>query len=416
MTYPTIRPEITLDFQNSRQLDPRITFSRSSSATYLNPDTGLITSAYTDQARFEKEGLLIEESRTNLIPYSQVFATGYSGAQFTITDNAVVAPDGTTTAASLLETAVNDAHYVQLSSSSQTNLSQSIFVKPNGRDNICVRFVTTGSDWYTITFNLTGNGSITQEIAGTGSNWTINSKSITQLSNGWYRISAGATTSAATIYIFSVLGCDSSTPTLNFQYGYPQYTGDVTKGYYFWGAQVEANSLPTSYIPTSGSTVTRAADRPSVTGTNFSSWYNHNEGSFVAKVNDFGGTPPQFKIIFEGAKVNKYADFSLQISNLEPRFTTLYTFTNGTISLGSLPSNDTSFKMAGSYSSLGTAAVLNGGVVGTTGTTGVVDTNILSVDIGHRAYVNDHHLNGHISRLSYYTRRLSDSELQTITS
>ena len=60
MTYPTIRPELTLDFANSRQLDPRITFSRTSGATYLNPDTGLITLASDHEARFEKEGLLIE--------------------------------------------------------------------------------------------------------------------------------------------------------------------------------------------------------------------------------------------------------------------------------------------------------------------------------------------------------------------
>jgi len=36
MTYPTIMPALTLDFQNSQQLDPRVTFSRSSSATYIN--------------------------------------------------------------------------------------------------------------------------------------------------------------------------------------------------------------------------------------------------------------------------------------------------------------------------------------------------------------------------------------------
>jgi len=81
MTYPTIRPEITLDFANSRQLDPRITFSRSSSATYLNPDTGLITSAYTDQARFEDKGLLVEEARTNSVLTSGDVKTAASSTQ-----------------------------------------------------------------------------------------------------------------------------------------------------------------------------------------------------------------------------------------------------------------------------------------------------------------------------------------------
>lgn len=424
MTYPTIRPELTLDFANSRQLDPRITFSRSSSATYLNPDTGLITLASDHEARFEKDGLLIEESRTNSITYSfdlgntgtggwytDINKGGLNGAsnknyfvtQSNTTDT--LAPDGTYTATKLSApgTILNpdatpgisefDAAIHLVSKVSAGTGVSSFYIKDpsnfaNGLNKIGI--MSGGkfnpSKGYA-SFDLVNNQVSTAN--------TASDAKIKAVGNGWYRISCVTGEGGA--------------------WGFNAWNA-LTSDLYIWGAQLEAGSFPTSYIPTSGSTVTRAADRPSVTGTNFSSWYNHNEGSFVAKVNDFGGTPPQFKIIFEGAKVNKYADFSLQISNLEPRFTTLYTFTNGTISLGSLPSNDTSFKMAGSYSSLGTAAVLNGGVVGTTGTTGVVDTNILSVDIGHRAYVNDHHLNGHISRLSYYTRRLSDSELQTITS
>ena len=63
---------ITLDFANRGQLDLKITFSSSSSAL-SNPDIGLITLASDHEARFEKEGLLIEESRTNEIPYSEDF-------------------------------------------------------------------------------------------------------------------------------------------------------------------------------------------------------------------------------------------------------------------------------------------------------------------------------------------------------
>ena len=58
MTYPTISPKLTLDFANSRKLDPRIAFSRSSSATYIHPDTGLITTAPDDVARFVYGGVI----------------------------------------------------------------------------------------------------------------------------------------------------------------------------------------------------------------------------------------------------------------------------------------------------------------------------------------------------------------------
>jgi hypothetical protein len=49
---------------------------------------------------------------------------------------------------------------------------------------------------------------------------------------------------------------------------------------YVYGVQYEAGSFPTSYIPTVASTVTRAADVASITGANFSSWFNPVNGTF----------------------------------------------------------------------------------------------------------------------------------------
>ena len=75
-TYPTIRPSLNLDFARSRTLDPRITFSRTTTGTYMDSD-GLIKVASADEARFdhryvngqlESLGLLVEESRSNIVP------------------------------------------------------------------------------------------------------------------------------------------------------------------------------------------------------------------------------------------------------------------------------------------------------------------------------------------------------------
>ena len=79
MTYPTIMPALTLDFQNSQQLDPRVTFSRTQvtgQATYIN-SAGQVAYAAEHEPRFDHDGngeclgLLIEESRTNYAPVSQ---------------------------------------------------------------------------------------------------------------------------------------------------------------------------------------------------------------------------------------------------------------------------------------------------------------------------------------------------------
>ena len=62
-----------------------------------------------------------------------------------------------------------------------------------------------------------------------------------------------------------------------------------TSGVYIWGAQIEAGAFATSYIPTVAATVTRAADSASMTGTNFSSWFNASEGTFVVESTEVEG-------------------------------------------------------------------------------------------------------------------------------
>ena len=81
--------------------------------------------------------------------------------------------------------------------------------------------------------------------------------------DGWYRCSTSValnqTASSSVIYI--------DTP------------GDGTSGIYVWGAQYEQGAHATSYIPTSGSTVTRADDFAVIKGTNFTDFYNQSEGT-----------------------------------------------------------------------------------------------------------------------------------------
>lgn len=54
-------------------------------------------------------------------------------------------------------------------------------------------------------------------------------------------------------------------------------TGDVKY------AQLEAGTTASSFIPTAGTSVLRNADNISMTGTNFTSWYNQTEGAFAAE-------------------------------------------------------------------------------------------------------------------------------------
>jgi hypothetical protein len=57
---------------------------------------------------------------------------------------------------------------------------------------------------------------------------------------------------------------------------------------YFWGAQLEVGAFPTSYIPTEAVAVTRNADVATMTGTNFSDWFNATEGAFTVWFDNIG--------------------------------------------------------------------------------------------------------------------------------
>ena len=92
--YPQQRPTLNLNFAQSKILDPRITFTRTSTATYVDED-GFIKTADNDVARFDHDpvtgeclGLLIEEGRTNYFHGTQ---TGSGG---TVSDGTATGADG----------------------------------------------------------------------------------------------------------------------------------------------------------------------------------------------------------------------------------------------------------------------------------------------------------------------------------
>lgn len=438
MTYPTIRPALTLDFEKSKKLDPRITFSRSSTATYLDAATGLIKTAPSGVARFEKEGLLVEQSRTNIIPEStnlnntthwhtsvnpgslnQQASQGWMVATANTTE--VVSPDGTNNACKLSgnTTSTFDKNYNvhvvpnanSVPMSANVVYTWTLFVKdPDSvlnADNLLVlmygsRYSNTNAR---VKFNLS-NDTVTY-----GGDISNESASITLYPNGWKKLTATWTNTSS-----------GGGPRYFIEEQSPQ-TGGVTQfsangeKFYVWGFQIEEGSFPTSYIPTSGTTVTRSADVTSITGTNFSNWYNQSEGTLLTTADYNGSNPSNYNMIVEGYSGLSFRDFSCNIGASNPNFTTRYSFTNLDLvpSGGPIPTK-TTFKLVGSYSADGSAAVFNGGLVKTTGATTSVLTPADAMSIGRRINSSSLFLNGHISRFTFYPTRVSDASLQELTS
>ena len=255
--YPTQGPVLNLNYISNKKLDPRITFTRASTATYVDTG-GLIQTAAANEARIDHDpvtgaslGLLLEEERTNLLTQSSALHTWFTSFSPIITANATSAPDGTITATSLVPASGQSNQIFQPNSDNKKSLS--VFAKANGYDHIILVAQSAPTTSAGVLFNLTGDGSVVATNYGaTGS--------IQKLANGWYRcIMTRSSTDAATMNTFIIRAADSSTPSGSY-WSQSSFLGDGTSGVYIWGAQHEDGSFPTSYIPTSGSTETRAAE------------------------------------------------------------------------------------------------------------------------------------------------------------
>ena len=216
--------------------------------------------------------ILLEGQSTNLITYSQDFSNSYwtkSGASVT---SGFVSPDGTNNAYKLVEDSANSRHFINSAEflTPGTVYSSSVFVKPNGRNKIAFRENAQTGNY--AAFNLS-NGTLI------GTNGV--SASIESMSNGWYRINYQITSGASIVLGFELL---SDSYTSGDPFSNP-YQGNGTSGIYIYGAQVEQQSYATSYIPTSGSTITRAAETLNNAGN--SDLINSTEGVLYAEIKGF---------------------------------------------------------------------------------------------------------------------------------
>ena len=213
--------------------------------------------------------ILLEGQSTNLITYSQDFSNSYwtkSGASVT---SGFVSPDGTNNAYKLVEDSANSRHFINSAEflTPGTVYSSSVFVKPNGRNKIAFRENAQTGNY--AAFNLS-NGTLI------GTNGV--SASIESMSNGWYRINYQITSGASIVLGFELL---SDSYTSGDPFSNP-YQGNGTSGIYIYGAQVEQQSYATSYIPTSGSTVTRVVEVLNNAGN--SDLINSTEGVLYAEI------------------------------------------------------------------------------------------------------------------------------------
>jgi len=243
-----------------------------SSAVYLPRRGHHIYNGY----EWVNEGMLHEsEARTNLSFPSNDFtrisaATWYqSPTTLTHTADATTGPDGLISADSLIEFSGAYNRFGTFDTVDFTTAAHtfSVYVK-NAFGSRFVRLclnTSTGGNFVYATFNPR-TGEITQDAIASSTSTGLQTTS-EPAGNGWYRISVSGSLDSAGKYITIAL-VTTGTAAAGTDFGYQAYTGDGTSGIYLWGAQLEAGSTPSSYIPTSGATVTRAAESLTIPAAN----------------------------------------------------------------------------------------------------------------------------------------------------
>jgi hypothetical protein len=388
------------------QLEQRsaVTAYNATTTTAITNYIPVLQTAVANEARFdhnpttrESLGLLIEEQRTNLLLQSSNFSAGdWTKSSSTVTGNTIVVPDGTQTGQWVIGTAAGE-RIQQSFTATATTKTISLYVKSTGYAGT---WATSGATL--LLFNST-TSSVIGNVAFTGSTFTPASGGTTvAVGNGWYRISitvsSGITVgNSLVVYVYTDNTQGNSSPASLFA----------------WGAQLEAGAFATSYIPTVASQVTRSADSASMTGTNFSSWYNPSEGTLYAE-----------------AKTSSTADsierVALQLlENGQDNFVTVGSyngqgrvrvFDNGsnqaTLSLDSVSGF---YKVTGTYKTNDVAGVVNGGTVSTDTSVTLASFNRLNTANIGQYYIGSRYINGTIKKLAYYPIRVTNANLQAIT-
>lgn len=427
--FPSTKPSLSLNFARSQSLDPRISFTRTSSATRISSD-GLIKTVSATEPRFDFDpttgeclGLLIEESRTNILTYSeQIDNAAWTKSNCSITPNVagVLSPDGLATSDKIVEnTASSSVHFALQGSSSSSGsvYTFSVFLKAAERTSAQVGLLNQNSPFDNIIayVNLS-TGQVSSTSFGTVSNLSV---STVAYPNGWYRVVITGLVGSSTALQGIVWTANSNDATSAAR----TYTGDGVSGLYIWGAQLELGYFPSSYVPTSASQVTRTNEYGYASIAANSTFYSQSEGSILTEVKMLTVGTPGGRVIWS---LNQSGGFGegLYMSHESGSTTFGYNAFQGGANQAALGTANIStgifYKTIYSYK-VNNIALAYSGILAAGDTSAnlptigrlVIGNNAWGGDIGGSNVLNSG--NCHIKSFVYYPVRLPDSQLQALT-
>jgi len=432
--FPNYRPRLDLNFVAVKKLDSRLTYTREGPASYVDKN-GLIKTVGYNTPRFdhdpitgESKGLLIEQSRYNMFAGTANMGSEHNcwivGGPRGKRGANVKGPDGKLTALNNIYNGTNgdlNIYYSprnganEMTTTNNTTYTMSVWAKLSaGASYITgIRLRTYGQN-ISVNYNLS-TGVVVGTHENQGSDFV--SSSIVEYPDNWYRCIMtfkSGTDGNQGFQIYLIAGTSES---LNS-------SGANGESVSFWGAQLEAGSNATSFIPTddtndnnNGSKTTRGYEYLSMEGSDASDLYNALEGTLVAEWIATDSESNQNLVSFhKDLGSNERIELRATASDTaKVRFEVVTggssTVSDSSISHGGIGDNT---KAAFGFEKDFYAFSVNGSAVATD-TSGNMPSDINSLMIG-RAVWGTSWFDGYVKRILYYPKRLPNSQLITITS
>jgi hypothetical protein len=334
-------------------------------------------------------GYLAEEQRNNL----STNLTGYTLLNSIVTPNAATSPSGAIDAFLLYSSGATSTVWTYQALATPGAYSVSIFAKAAGKQWLVIPDGNATTVY--ASFNL-----VTGTVGTVQAGYTAR---IQPLPNGWFRCTMTTLSDFNTWVIFAVSDSGSNLTI----------TPNGTDGIYLWGPQVESGAFPTSYIPTTTAAATRSADVCQIGGTDFTSFYNQSEGTFVANFRSTAGDGKYHEIVQFSDSGGNNSNAIIITPTPDLNFEVKLAGINQ-ISIASPIISMANTKTALGYK-LNDFSTAKDGVIAGTDSLGTPATIMTACYIGHYS-TGLYQINGTIASLTYYNLRLPDAKLIELTS
>jgi len=415
-------PSFQRDFAALKTLDhgtgPNITFTRASDATYFDAN-GVLQTASNNVPRFDHDaatgsslGLLIEEARTNSIRNAQA-GGAVAGSSGTAPTNWAIT--GTANGVTREIVAVNTEDGlsyidVKYSGTPTSNGSANVVFESNTHVAASSGQTWTASAYIRLAGGALTNATVRKQVSGR----LVTSGSVVAGQEGITIIAPDSaalrTQRRSATFTFTSSDVASVVSFVNVTYTSGQPI-DLTLR--IAAPQLEQGAFPTSYIPTTTAAATRSADSAVVTP--ISGFYNQAEGTIFSDTRRVaegsGGFPAPLRF-FQTTDDTKYLQHWVASSGTSAAFKISGGANGAEVSRSGLTANQPVL-ICGAYAENNVIAAING-------TLTAQDTSVNIPSTIDRLQIGTYgpfaqFMNGHIRKIAYWPKRLTNTLLEQLT-